>query len=457
MLRSTRRSNRCVILGLIVGWCLTGPAKSQQPEAIRANKPQQVNELIILEWLEPDQIEPTLRVLMSPEGKTQSIPAAKALLVIDYPESIETVKKHIAQIEEIAKLRAEKVEAAAQQQIAEARAAQQQSAATNKPSSGSSADLQRELQALREDSRRLLDLLEKKAPRATGLETWENKLGLAEKSEKPQQEMFVIRPVYLNMDDAAEICQSLVQNGFCHRLTKDKGLVVVCARERFELIRQCIAELDVEPTSVMIRASVCQVNVAEYEASNIFPSPRPAPALPDPSKKGKSHEEMFQSLKEKCPSLNILAQPTMTVRDGETAVMRIVSELPVQQLTKTVDGGNIETTTFREAGAALEFTPTVSQGGLVTVQVKSELSGVADWTESNQPIINRRDLTSALHLRSGETSRMIVLGRGLPVGLHLKKPAGPPVETEAILIVTAEVLPPHQTARQEVKPNPSRK
>ena len=43
--------------------------------------------------------------------------------------------------------------------------------------------------------------------------------------------------------------------------------------------------------------------------------------------------------------------------DGVTATLRSVSEIPLDQLTETMDGGQIGTTQFREAGITLSVVP----------------------------------------------------------------------------------------------------
>lgn len=102
----------------------------------------------------------------------------------------------------------------------------------------------------------------------------------------------------------------------------------------------------------------------------------------------------------------LLADPSVTVLDREEASIKIVTEIPIQQLTQTAQGGNIGTTSFREAGVTLTVTPQIGGDGTITMQVTPTFSVLTGFSEG-QPIIDSREATTKVRIANGQT---LVLG-----------------------------------------------
>lgn len=100
----------------------------------------------------------------------------------------------------------------------------------------------------------------------------------------------------------------------------------------------------------------------------------------------------------------LLADPNVTVIDNETAMMAVVREIPYQQLTQTGEGGNIGTTAFREAGIKLEVTPHIAADGTIAMEVTPSFSRLVGFTQNdNQPIIDRREAKTRVRVANGRT------------------------------------------------------
>lgn len=102
----------------------------------------------------------------------------------------------------------------------------------------------------------------------------------------------------------------------------------------------------------------------------------------------------------------LLADPSVTVLDREEASIKIVTEIPIQQLTQTSEGGSIGTTSFREAGVTLTVTPQIGGDGTITMQVTPTFSVLTGFSEG-QPIIDSREATTKVRIANGQT---LVLG-----------------------------------------------
>lgn len=111
----------------------------------------------------------------------------------------------------------------------------------------------------------------------------------------------------------------------------------------------------------------------------------------------------------------LLANPRVMVLDNEEANIKIVEEIPFQELTQTSGGGSIGTTEFKEVGVELLVVPHVTRDGLIRLKLNPKFKArtgdvlpVASGSlVSPQPIIaSRETLTTAL-IRDGQT---VVIG-----------------------------------------------
>jgi len=111
----------------------------------------------------------------------------------------------------------------------------------------------------------------------------------------------------------------------------------------------------------------------------------------------------------------LLANPRVLVLDNEKALIKIISEIPYQQLTESALGGSIGTTAFREVGVELDVTPHLTREDMIRLQLKPKFSVKTDdvvivgagGVSSAQPVIDRREANTTLLVRNGQT---VVLG-----------------------------------------------
>jgi len=111
----------------------------------------------------------------------------------------------------------------------------------------------------------------------------------------------------------------------------------------------------------------------------------------------------------------LLANPRILVLDNELAKIRIISEIPYQELQESAAGGAIGTTAFREVGVELEVTPHLaSRDEMIRLHLKPSFSVatgtvqvVGQGASYPQPIVDRREADTTLLVKSGQT---VVLG-----------------------------------------------
>jgi general secretion pathway protein D len=100
----------------------------------------------------------------------------------------------------------------------------------------------------------------------------------------------------------------------------------------------------------------------------------------------------------------LLADPNVAVLENEEAVFRNTREIPIQQLTETQQGGNIGTTAFKEAGVTLTVTPKISVDGMIRMIVAPEFSRHVGFDPSGQPIFDKREAKTTLCVVNRQTA-----------------------------------------------------
>jgi len=111
----------------------------------------------------------------------------------------------------------------------------------------------------------------------------------------------------------------------------------------------------------------------------------------------------------------LLANPRILVLDNETASIKIVSEIPYQELQESALGGAIGTTAFREVGVELRVSAHVAaRDNMVRLRLEPVFSVVTGEVQVAgigvtypQPVVDRREADTTLIVANGQT---VVLG-----------------------------------------------
>ena len=165
--------------------------------------------------------------------------------------------------------------------------------------------------------------------------------------------------------------------------------------------------------------------------------------------------------------VRIISSPSLMVLDNHTAAIQVGSQEPVSTGSVINTSSEYATTSiqYKDTGVMLGVTPSVSAGGLVTLDINqtvSNLGGTSMVGGSAYPTFMQRQIASKVAVRSGET---IVLGglirdetssrrAGLPVlssipvvGALFGSHNNSTVRTELLVIITPRVLRSDEDAR----------
>jgi pilus assembly protein CpaC len=120
-----------------------------------------------------------------------------------------------------------------------------------------------------------------------------------------------------------------------------------------------------------------------------------------------------------------LAEPNLTALSGETASFLAGGEFPIA----TSSGLNGTTVEFKQYGVSLAFTPTVLEGGRISMRVRPEVSELSD-----QGAVRLNGITiPALTTRRTETTVELGSGQSMMIGGLLRNTGGNTVDKAPIL------------------------
>ena len=229
------------------------------------------------------------------------------------------------------------------------------------------------------------------------------------------------------------------------------ALVILATAHDYRMIAAAIRKLDVVPLQVLIEASILEVTLAgdldygiEWFFSNQIGRSRGGRGALDLGGAGVSalapgfaytivnsaaNVKVALNALESESEVNVLSAPSLMVLDNQTARINVGDEIPVpsRQSTSNITPGapTVNEIRFRNTGITLEVTPRVNNSGLVTMEIRQEVSNAIRTTSStiNAPTIQKRQIKSTVAINSGQT---IVLG-GLIRNSETENASGVPV------------------------------
>lgn len=229
------------------------------------------------------------------------------------------------------------------------------------------------------------------------------------------------------------------------------ALVILATARDYRMIAAAIRKLDVVPLQVLIEASILEVTLAgdldygiEWFFSNQIGRSRGGRGALDLGGAGVSalapgfaytivnsaaNVKVALNALESESEVNVLSAPSLMVLDNQTARINVGDEIPVpsRQSTSNITPGapTVNEIKFRNTGITLEVTPRVNNSGLVTMEIRQEVSNAIRTTSStiNAPTIQKRQIKSTVAINSGQT---IVLG-GLIRNSETENASGVPV------------------------------
>ena len=272
----------------------------------------------------------------------------------------------------------------------------------------------------------------------------------------------------------------------------NNALLILTDNPGYRLVSDAIKKLDVTPLQVLVEATIAEVSLSDelrYGLEWFFRGEVKggrsgegllnlgnalAPAAPGFSYAVKSGERTLAMLNTLASEsrVKIVSSPSVMVLNNKTATIQVGDEVPVltQQATNleaanSPTGDNeegsqtqvVNSIQYKETGVLLSVTPRVNTGGLVSMEIKQEVSNVSNTQSSgiDSPTINQRKIETTIAVGSDQT---VVLGglirenkgeskggvpwlRAIPILGWLFGSAGQDAQrTELVVLITPRVV-----------------
>ena len=209
----------------------------------------------------------------------------------------------------------------------------------------------------------------------------------------------------------------------------NNSLLVYATPYEYQKVERILTKLDVVATQVLIEASIVEVTLTddlqyglEWAFDNNLGGGDSGRGLLDfggglQPQAGFSYtitnsagttKAVLNALAEDS-LLNVISTPSVMVLDNHTATINVGDQQPIQSQSTVTNGGNVQNSiTYKDTGVQLTVTPSVNDGGLVTLDIEQSVTDVGPVdSATKQRSFNQRAVKSRVAIRSGES---VVLG-----------------------------------------------
>ncbi|MDA9988001.1 type II secretion system secretin GspD [Luminiphilus sp.] len=228
----------------------------------------------------------------------------------------------------------------------------------------------------------------------------------------------------------------------------NNALLVYASPYEYAKIERILEKLDVVATQVLIEASIVEVQLIDglqYGLEWIFQNgigsdysgkgtldllgaaglSTVAPGFSyEVSNSAGDMKAVVNALAEES-LVNVISTPSVLVLDNHTAAIHVGDQQPIQSMVSVTDGGVAQTSIeYKDTGVKLEVTPSVNDGGLVTLDIMQSVTDVGpEDSATGQRSFTERQVSSRIAVRSGAS---VVLG-GLIRDNDAKSKSGVPL------------------------------
>lgn len=212
----------------------------------------------------------------------------------------------------------------------------------------------------------------------------------------------------------------------------NNSILVMASAQDYLVIESALKRLDVQEMQVLIEASILEVSLTDelsyglewYFKNNDVYKGKLGEGLLDLDNKsgigaiipgfsytisGNSAVSAVLNALASDSKLNVISSPSLMVLDNRTARITVGDQVPVKSETATTEAGVIiESIQFKDTGVQLEVTPRINSGGLITMEIRQDVTDVGEpEAATGQRSFRQRNIQSTIAIQNGDT---IMLG-----------------------------------------------
>jgi general secretion pathway protein D len=215
---------------------------------------------------------------------------------------------------------------------------------------------------------------------------------------------------------------------------QNNAVLIYATPQEEETVTAMLRKIDIMPLQVRIDAVVAEVTLTDalkYGTQFFFKSGgingilnNSSSALGSPvstvldtsfpgfilSGSGEGGAPIALSMLQAVTKVDVLSSPQLVVVDNESARLQVGALVPYltaeSTSTLTSDSTTVNSVSYQQTGVILQVTPRVNSGGLVTLDLKQEVSDVDSTTTTSgldSPTFNERSITTQVVIQDGQT------------------------------------------------------
>lgn len=244
-------------------------------------------------------------------------------------------------------------------------------------------------------------------------------------------EFLKLKPQFLSAVELSSALELAVGNQGSLAVLDSQGLVLVAGPP--EVLRRAVymmEQVDTPRLQVRLAVYLFDVELGELKQLGLAATNQIA-AQPDGVLKETSqfhvlsnHLDLTQTLKllSESSGAKLLADPQLTVIDGQTSSFSIVTRLPVEHGASTERSGPSGSLGYEEVGVKLAITPRVANLSMVELHIVPQYSSVAGFNNQGNPVIESRSAETTV--RVAHRQSLVLGGLRKRNSLESVQPAG---------------------------------
>lgn len=254
---------------------------------------------------------------------------------------------------------------------------------------------------------------------------------------------------------------------------RSNSLIFYTTGTRYQTLLPMIRRLDVPPKQILLEAMIAEVTLSgefAYGVEFAFSSGEFSGGtlgnlgLPDGGLAlnwvGNLTDQVRLKLSATNSLVNVLSNPTLVVRDGVEATIKVGNDVPTVGATATdplQSDKQITQVLYRKTGLDLRIRPTINAEGVVVMEIDQSISNTVPGASSVEgaPVFFERQVTTEVVARSGEsillagliserqndnTSRVPGLSKIPGIGYLFRSDAKSNERTELVVLITPRVI-----------------
>lgn len=239
---------------------------------------------------------------------------------------------------------------------------------------------------------------------------------VAQLPDSDSGEFLKLRPRYISATELSKAVQLALGSQGSQVVLEEQGMVLVAAPpETLQRIARLLYQVDMPRLQVRLAIYLYDVELSELKrmglataaqlrsSSYVEPDNRAVEQLPFHVLAAHLNHQQALQLLSTCPGAKLLADPTLTVIDRQTATLTSVLRLPVAPSSLSIAHPTNERTGFEEAGLKLTVAPRVIDSTCLELKLAPEYSSLAGFNGQGNPVVEVCRAETTVRLTTGQT------------------------------------------------------